>query len=228
MDYMNSATAHAMSRPAATSSDTDYTLSLGEVSDRYAKAGHPRTLRSLQRYCVNGHLDAQKIATATGDKFLVTSLSVARHIAQIEELTALEPDATGRDAPRQVATPFVSQQSDNKEEPSPSTGDDRPRQAATSSDNDLRQKTESATSRYVEQLEKRIEEKDDVIGMLRGELSQRNDELVRRNERERETNILIRGLQNLVLQLQPGRTRSVDALHDDPLIKAEEGEEASA
>ena len=61
-----------------------------------------------------------------------------------------------------------------------------------------------------------------MIGMLRGELAQRNDELVRRNERERETNILIRGLQNLVLQLQPGRSRSADVLQDDPLMKGSE------
>lgn len=54
-------------------------------------------------------------------------------------------------------------------------------------------------SRYVEQLEKRIEEKDEVIGMLRGELVHRNEEIVRRNERERETNVLIRGLQNATL-----------------------------
>lgn len=46
--------------------------------------------------------------------------------------------------------------------------------------------------------------KDMVISVLRGELAQRNDEILRREERERETNILIRGLQNLFLQLQPG------------------------
>lgn len=77
--------------------------------------------------------------------------------------------------------------------------------------------------RYVRQLEKRIEEKDTVIGLLRDELAHRNEEIVRRNERERETNILIRGLQNLVLQLQPGRTRAADVLHDDPLMRGGEG-----
>lgn len=80
----------------------------------------------------------------------------------------------------------------------------------------------SQGGRYVEQLEERIEEKDVVIGMLRGELAQRNDELIRRNERERETNILIRGLQNLVLQLQLGRSRSADVLQDDPLMTERE------
>lgn len=75
------------------------------------------------------------------------------------------------------------------------------------------------SSRYVAQLEKRIEEKDTVIGLLRDELAHRNQEIVRRNERERETNILIRGLQNLVLQLQPGRPRTADVLDDDPLMR---------
>jgi hypothetical protein len=78
---------------------------------------------------------------------------------------------------------------------------------------------EGEPSRYVAQLEKRIEEKDMVIGLLRDELVQRNDETVRRNERERETNILIRGLQNLVLQLQPGRARAADVLDGDPLMR---------
>ena len=66
--------------------------------------GHARTLRSLQRYCVSGHLDAQKIATTTGDKYLVTPQSVARHIAQIKEFAALEAVATFRDVSRPVAT----------------------------------------------------------------------------------------------------------------------------
>jgi len=74
-------------------------------------------------------------------------------------------------------------------------------------------------TRYVEQLEKRLVEKDEVIGMLRGELVQRNEELVRRNERERETNILIRGLQNLVLRLQPGEEPTADVLDGDSVVR---------
>ena len=101
-------TGHDTPRPAATSSDNnDFTLSIEEVSERYAKAGHPRTIRTLQRYCVSGHLDAQKVATTLGDKYLVTPQSVARHIAQIEELRALDTVATDRDQPRPVATPVA-------------------------------------------------------------------------------------------------------------------------
>jgi hypothetical protein len=93
-----------LSRPVATGSETDFTLSLDDVAARYAAAGHPRTLRTLQRYCASGHLESQKIATVTGDKYLVTPQSVERHIAQINEMGAIGSVATGRDAPRQVAT----------------------------------------------------------------------------------------------------------------------------
>ena len=101
---MEISTSHDLSRPVATGNDTDYTLSLEEISERYARAGHPRTLRTLQRYCASGHLDAQKVATALGDKYLVTPQSVARHIAQIEEFAALDTVAVGRGLSRPVAT----------------------------------------------------------------------------------------------------------------------------
>lgn len=89
---------------------------------------------------------------------------------------------------------------------------------APKENHDNRGKTEPDTSRYVQQLQTRIEEKDLVIGMLRGELAHRNEEIVRRNERERETNILIRGLQNLVLRLQAPSAPAADILDDDPAM----------
>ena len=86
-----------LSRQDATDNDTDFSLSLEEVAERYERAGHPRTLRSLQRYCAGGRLDARKIATTMGDKYLVTPQSVARHIAQIVEFSQLDAVATSRD-----------------------------------------------------------------------------------------------------------------------------------
>ena len=156
------------------------------------------------------------MATALGDKYLVTPQSVARHIAQIEELGALDTVAASRDLSRQVATDVAHQQSHKVEDQPRATPPDQPRQAATA---------EGESSRYVAQLEKRIEEKDVVINVLRGELAHRNDEIIRRNERERETNILIRGLQNLVLQLQPGRARAADVLENDPLMQSGEADQ---
>ena len=54
---------HDLSRQDATPLATDYTLTIEEVANLYAKAGHPRTTRSLQRYCAKGHLDSQKKET---------------------------------------------------------------------------------------------------------------------------------------------------------------------
>src|SRR5581483_9985720 len=104
-DDMLTTTDRDLPRPAATTSDnSDFTLSIEEAAERYAKAGHPRTIRTLQRYCVSGHLDSRKVATTLGDKYLITPQSVARHIAQIEELRPLDTVAVGRDEPRPAAT----------------------------------------------------------------------------------------------------------------------------
>src|SRR5271157_4156004 len=126
-----------VSRPGATDNDTDFSLSLEEVAEYYVRAGHPRTLRSLQRYCVGGHLDARKIATAIGDKYLVTPQSVARHIAQIVELSQLDAVATIRDMSRQGATtvapePSPAPQTISSHEESATTPD-MSRQGATES-----------------------------------------------------------------------------------------------
>src|SRR5882762_2148205 len=92
------------SRPVATSTDSDFTLSIDEALERYARAGLPRTPRSIQRYCAKGHLDCRRVETSFGEKYLITPASVDKHIAYIEEV---RPVATGRDAPRQVATDVV-------------------------------------------------------------------------------------------------------------------------
>ena len=90
-------------RPGTTGPDYDHSLSIEDTAERYAHAGHPRTLRTLQRYCVTGHLDCRRVATTFGDKFFVAPYSVSRHIAQINEMRAIAPVATGRDKPRPAA-----------------------------------------------------------------------------------------------------------------------------
>src|SRR5215471_17548405 len=90
-----------LSRPVATTPDSDFTLTIEEAVERYARAGLPRTPRSVQRYCAKGHLDCRLIETAFGEKYLISPASVDKHIAYIEEV---RPVATGRDEPRQVAT----------------------------------------------------------------------------------------------------------------------------
>jgi hypothetical protein len=85
-----------------------------------------------------------------------------------------------------------------------------------------------AVAGYVSQLEKRIEEKDMVIGMLRDQLTVKDQQISRHSERERETNLLIRGLQNLVLRLQPGRAANADVFDGDPLMRTPQAESPAA
>ncbi len=196
MDGTASTTGHDVSRPTATDGDLDYTLSIEEVSERYAKAGHARTIRTLQRYCVSGHLDAQKVATTLGDKYLVTPQSVARHIEQIRELSALDNVATSRDEPRSVATPVADQPSQFTEDTSSAALGDEPRQAATN---------DNGASRYVERLEREVEQAKDERDFLREQIDRKDRTIDSLLERDRETNFLIRGLQDLIPRLGMGR-----------------------
>lgn len=96
-------------RPDATGPDYEYSLPIEAVADRYAAAGFPRTIRTLQRYCKSEHLDAQLVATMTGDKYFVAPYSVMRHLAQIAEMTQLTAGAgvTSRDTTRPAPTPVT-------------------------------------------------------------------------------------------------------------------------
>src|SRR5580700_8807849 len=88
-------------RQAATTPDSEFTLTIDEAALLYERAGLPRTPRSIQRYCEKGHLDSRRIETVYGEKYLITPASVMKHIAYIEEVRQV---ATGRDVPRHAAT----------------------------------------------------------------------------------------------------------------------------
>src|SRR5437667_5197435 len=105
------ATSTDVSRPVATTDDSDYSLSIEDALARYEAAGLPRTTRSIQRYCAKGHLDAHRIETPFGEKFLITAGSVERHIAYINEV---RPVATSRDLPRLVAAGVAAEKRDEE------------------------------------------------------------------------------------------------------------------
>lgn len=206
--------------PAATNDDTDFTLSIEEVAGRYAAAGHPRTIRTLQRYCVSGHLDCRKAATALGDKYFITSQSVVRHISQVAELAALGVSAISRDRPRQDAhthtIPFSSDserqaavirdRSNTEDERAdlnaPQTGSHVPapaldlsRQAATG---------ETAPSSMTVRLEAEVDRLRDDITFLRQQITTKDDQIASLLERDKETNFLVRGLQQMLTPLLSG------------------------
>jgi hypothetical protein len=253
MDEYNSmgATSRDLSRQDATINDTDYTLSLEEIAAFYQKAGHPRTLRSLQRYCANGHLDARKITTPTGDKYLVTPLSVARHIAQTKEFAELESVATGLDMSRQVATAAAHEittgshvtepdTKETKEVNHASLSSDLSRPVATDPVYETPQpasniepaqtpKPDAATSgdtprlvapapagessRYVAHLERQLEVARDERDFLREQIDRKDRTIDALIERDRETNYLVRGLQEMLTPLLGGRRRETPPEH---------------
>jgi hypothetical protein len=85
------------------SPDHEYTLSIEQAADLYARAGHPRTARSIQKYCALSKLDCRKIETETGEKYVVAPYSVERHIAYINEVRQSRTDANSREQSRTFA-----------------------------------------------------------------------------------------------------------------------------
>jgi hypothetical protein len=186
-----------LSRPVATSDDSDFTLTIDDAVERYARAGLPRTPRSIQRYCAKGHLQCRLIETEFGEKYLIAPTSVDKHIAYIEEvrLTATSPDlsrhaATSRDTSRPVATAVVPEESPDKPRQEAPTGNDQSRPVATA---------------YVGRLESENE-------FLRGQIGVKDEQIKDLTERARETNHLIAGLQKMLTPLL-GRS---EATQPDP------------
>jgi len=161
------------SRPVATSPDSDFTLTIDEALERYARAGLPRTPRSVQRYCAKGHLDCRRIETHFGEKYLISPSSVDKHIAYIEEV---RPVATSRDLSRPAATTVAARNKDDKQEQEGATGTDQSRPVAT---------------QYVERLEGENE-------FLRGQIGVKDKTIEALLERDRETNHLVAGLQKML------------------------------
>jgi hypothetical protein len=169
-------------RPAATSPDNEYSLSIEDATERYEHAGLPRTFRTIQRYCAKGHLDCRRVEIPYGEKYLISPASVAKHIAYIEET---RQTMAGRDGSRPVATMSHEQVRAPEEVRQPATGRDEPRQTTAESE---------FVSRYVARLEGENE-------FLRGQVTVKDGQIKEMTERARETNVLIAGLQKMLTPL---------------------------
>jgi hypothetical protein len=175
-----------MSPPVATSPDSDFTLTIEDALERYARAGLPRTPRSIQRYCAKAHLDCRRIETQFGEKYLISPASIDKHIAYIEEV---RPVATSRDEPRQAATIVAAPDSHDELRQETPTSPDLSRQVAT-------------------EFAARLESEN---GFLRQQIGVKDEQIKDLTERARETNHLIAGLQKM---LTPLLTRAEEARTD--------------
>ncbi len=173
-------------RPFANGSEHEFTLTIEEAADRYAAAGHPRTIRAIQKYCARGDLECQKAETAFGQRYLITAASIARHIAQIIDVS----QAPGRVQPRTDASVRSSEVGHETAVLSSASVREQPR-------------TDVPDERYVAQLES-----DNVF--LKTQLAAKDTQLASKDtqiaaflERDHETNALIQGLQRMLLLSAP-------------------------
>ncbi len=164
------------SRHVATSPD-QYSLTIDDAAVRYEHAGHPRTTRTIQRYCAKGHLECLRQETTFGEKYLITPASVARHISQIEELAS----TASRDWSRPAATSVAAQESRELTHSDAPTGHDQPRLVA-------------ADDRYTSQLESENT-------FLKTQVAVKDTQIAALLERDHETNALINGLQRMLAPL---------------------------
>lgn len=64
-------------------------MELPTVAKKFAEAGVPRSVRTLQRYCEKGHLEAKKYDVELGETWFVNPESVHTRIAEIKQHAAI-------------------------------------------------------------------------------------------------------------------------------------------
>jgi hypothetical protein len=160
------------------SPDHQYTLSIEQTAELYAQAGHPRTARAIQKYCALTKLDCHKVETETGEKYLVAPYSVDRHVAYINEVRTV---ANSRDQTRTVATVRTMENKGSEG----TNSDEQPRPDAN---------VRAPDDRYNQRLENENE-------FLRGQIGVKDGQIKELTERARETNVLIAGLQKMLIPL---------------------------
>jgi hypothetical protein len=135
--------------------------------------------------CAKGDLDAHRVETPFGDKFLVTPASVDRHIAYINEVRLV---ATSRDVSRHAATDVAAENKDQGLRQEATTSTDKLRPTATA----------ESVSRPVAADTGVVELLKSENAFLRGQVTVKDEQIKDLTERARETNHLIGGLQRLL------------------------------
>jgi uncharacterized membrane protein YdfJ with MMPL/SSD domain len=151
-------------------------VTLDVVSSRFIAAGLPRSMRTLQRYCAAGTLECIKEATETGDTYFVVEPSIGTAI------TALKQLHDAKDRPRHAATEravTLPVDLDDTQQNQIDGDVHRPTASADDASERIERQTSPTadTSRYVAQLEARLDEKDEEIEFLREELIDRRGQI---------------------------------------------------
>jgi hypothetical protein len=144
-----------------------YTLDVRQAQALFDAANLPRSLRSITRFCKGQRLDAVTVDGPTGPEWRISEASVKRAIDELKHVFSVG-DIASHGRPQ----PAMSGSQNNDE--TTKTGSDIDGHSPTVSDTD-RQGSES--TRYIEQLQKRIEEKEETIEFLQEELVDRRAQI---------------------------------------------------
>lgn len=150
-------------------------VSVEQVSNLFAEAGVPRSPRTIRRYCQRGVLTCTRIDTDNNqEQYLIERESIDRRIDELRQVYA------GLEGVR--SEPAMS-------------GLDRPRP-------DMASRTSEFGRDLIDVLKEQMHEKDRQLGVKDQQISALNRTLDSQIERDRETNVLIKGLQEQVFRLQ--------------------------
>lgn len=158
-------------------------ISVAAAAEVFAAGKIPRNKRSIRRYCERGELECRKTENENHQPFyLIAKDSIFRYIAQQRDLQQSDPDTIGPDRtePDGAGPSRIDSEPDIE---SIITGHDR---------------TEPELSDNEEPTDET-----EIIDFLKEQIRKKDEHIDALLERDRETNHLIQGLQNLVLQLQP-------------------------
>ena len=162
-----------LGRPQQDDDQQRHTLTVHEVGERLTAAGVPRSERQIKRYCESGFLDAKKVPGPTGDQWFVAPAALPKLIGDLQQW---QMQRAGRSETRPATTEHVTPEKPiNENADTPGLG--RPQQAMPDQHKSEREASEAVTSSYVTQLETRIDEKDQVIGLLKGQLVAKDQQI---------------------------------------------------
>ena len=184
--------------PQLNAVEVRHTLSIHDVERELVAAGVPRSHRQVVRYCETGMLDAVKVPGPTGPQWFVAPSSLPKTIGDLRQW---QTQRAGRGTPQPAMTRFSAPANTGNDAedmarhgpPSPAVSEAKTFSNAT--------ETHPVAAGYVGQLEKRIEEKDDVILLLKGQLISKDEQIKELSTRYRETHTLLGAMQRMLAPL---------------------------
>lgn len=200
-------------RPQQDNDQLRHTLTIHEVSTRLTAAGVPRSERSIKRYCETGFLDAKKVPGPTGEQWFVAPAALPKLIGELEQWKV---QREGHVRPQQATSDSVIPETSTNSGTA-TAGHSRPQQATsdTETSTDSRRGAPDTTG-HATHLEREVEGLREDREFLREQIKVKDTQIASLLERDRETNILIRGLQEMLTPLlgAPRREPPVPPVQD--------------